>query len=88
MTRPGVEPRSPGSLANTLPTSLISVRNLCGVMAKVLDCGPKVSEFKCQSHYYVHFQMNTFGKGIETPYSLSFGLNSITAILLQGWIWH
>ena len=54
------------------------------VMAKVLDCGFKESEFELQSQYYTHFQTNTLGKGTELPYHLSYGLNSITAFPLQG----
>ena len=34
-------------------------------MAKVLDCELKVSEFALQSRYYVHFQTNTLGKGMN-----------------------
>ena len=33
-----------------------------GMMAKVVDCGIKVSEFKLKSNYYVHFQTNTFSQ--------------------------
>ena len=36
-----------------------------GVMVKVMDCGIIVSEFKLQSHYYVHFHANTLGKGMN-----------------------
>ena len=53
-------------------------------MAKVLDCDLEVS--KLQLCYYVHFQTNTLGKGMNTPDSTSYGLNSITAVLLQGWL--
>ena len=35
-----------------------------GVMIKTMDCGIVVSEFKLQSHYYVHFWTNPLGKGI------------------------
>ena len=31
-------------------------------MVKAMDCRIVVSEFELQSHYYVHFQANTFGK--------------------------
>ena len=34
------------------------------VMVKALDCGMVVSEFELQSHYYVHFRTNMFGKGM------------------------
>ena len=36
-----------------------------GVMVKVMDWGIVVSEFVLQSHYYVHFQTNTLGKGMS-----------------------
>ena len=38
-------------------------------MAKVLDYCLKVSEFKLQSHYYIHFQINTLGK-VLNPFIL------------------
>ena len=34
-------------------------------MAKELDCSFYLSEFELQSHYYVHFQSNTIGKGMD-----------------------
>ena len=34
-------------------------RESSGVIAKVLDCSLKVSEFELQLHYYVHFRTNT-----------------------------
>ena len=37
----------------------------CGVMVKAMDCGIIVSEFVLQSRYYVHFQANTLGKGMN-----------------------
>ena len=36
-----------------------------GVMVKAMDCGIVVSEFVFQSHYYVHFRVNTLGKGMN-----------------------
>ena len=36
-----------------------------GVMVKAMDCGIVVSEFVLQSHYYVHFRVNTLGKGMN-----------------------
>ena len=36
-----------------------------GVMVKAMDCGIVVSEFEFQSRYYVHFQANTLGKGMN-----------------------
>ena len=37
----------------------------CGVIAKVLDSDLKISEFELQSDYYLHFQTNTLGKGMN-----------------------
>ena len=34
-------------------------------MVKAMDCGIVVREFKLQSRYYVHFQANTLGKGMN-----------------------
>ena len=36
-----------------------------GVMVKAMDCGIVVSEFELQPRYYVHFQANTLGKGMN-----------------------
>ena len=36
-----------------------------GVMVKVMDCGIVVSKFVLQSRYYVHFRVNTIGKGMN-----------------------
>ena len=36
-----------------------------GVMVKAMDCGIVVSEFVLQSRYYIHFQANTLGKGMN-----------------------
>ena len=35
------------------------------LVVKVMDCEIIVSEFVLQSHYYVHFQANTLGKGMK-----------------------
>ena len=32
---------------------------------KVMDCGIVVNEFILQLRYYIHFQANTFGKGMN-----------------------
>ena len=34
-------------------------------MAKAMDCGIVVNEFELQLRYYVHFRMNTLGKGMN-----------------------
>ena len=36
-----------------------------GVMVKSMDCGIVVREFVLQSRYYVHFEANTLGKGMN-----------------------
>ena len=59
-----------------------------GVMVKVMDCGIVVSEFELQSRYYVHFRTNTLGEKYQPPYLPSYGLNSTTTVLLEGWLWH
>ena len=59
-----------------------------GVMVKAMDCGIVVSEFEFQLHYYVHFETNTLGKGMNPSYPTNYGLNSNTAVLLENWIWH
>ena len=41
------------------------VGGLHGVMVKVMDCRIVVREFELQSSYYVHFQTNTPGKGMN-----------------------
>ena len=43
----------------------LSVGGPLGVMVKAMACGIIVSEFELQSHYYVHFRTNTFGKGMN-----------------------
>ena len=55
-----------------------------GVIVKVLDYRIVVSEFGLQLHYYVHFRINTLGERYESPYPSSNGLNSITAVLIEG----
>ena len=40
-----------------------------GVVAKVLNCDIVETEFERQSHYYVHFQYNTLGKGMNSHIS-------------------
>ena len=53
-----------------------------GIRVKALDCGIIASEFVLQSRYYVYFQTNTLGERYEPPYPPSYGLNSVTAVLL------
>ena len=36
-----------------------------GLMVKAMDCGIVVSKFVLQSRYYIHFQANTLGKGMN-----------------------
>ena len=51
-------------------------------MAKVLDCSVEVNEFKLQLCYYAQFWAITPEKSVEHFYPFSYGLNSITAVLL------
>ena len=59
------------------------------IITQVLDCSLKGNKFVLQLSYYIHFQINTFGKGMN-PFlpPPSHGLNRITVVLLQGWVWH
>ena len=59
-----------------------------GVMVKAMDYGIVVSEFILQSRYYVHFRANTLGAKYEPSYPPSYGLNSTTTIILEGWLRH
>ena len=44
---------------------IYSFYGLRGAMVKALDCGVVVSEFVLPSRYYVHFQANTLGRGMN-----------------------
>ena len=46
--------------------SVLVRESLHSVMVKVLDCDLKVSEYKLKSHFYIHFQTTTFGKGMNS----------------------
>ena len=59
-----------------------------GVMVKTMVCEIVAREFKLRSRYYVHFQTNTLGKGMNPHYPPSYGLNSTTTILLGERLWH
>ena len=37
----------------------------CSTKVNAMDSGIIVREFKLQSHYYIHFQINTLGKGMN-----------------------
>ena len=60
-------------------------KSSCGGVAKVLNYSLEVSEFELQSRSYVYFWINTLEKDMNR---LNYGLNSITAVLLQEWFWH
>ena len=66
----------------------VSIFRWChsAILVNALDCGIVVSKFKLQSCYYVHFWANTPGKGMKPSYPPSYGLNSTTTVLLEGWI--
>ena len=56
--------------------------SLWSVVAKVLNYEIVVSEFEIQSRYYVHFQINNYGKDI-TPNQPISELNSTATVLLK-----
>ena len=66
----------------------LEIRRLRVVEANVLNRDILVSEFELQSCYYIHFRTNIHGKGMNLLFPLSYGLNSSTTVILQGWIWH
>ena len=61
----------------------------CSFVANMLDCYIVVSKFELQMCYYIHFQTNAPWERHEPSYPpAGGGLNSTTAVLLQGWLWH
>ena len=40
------------------------------------------SEFKFHSYYYIHYQINILGKGMNPPYLPNYVLNSTTTVFL------
>ena len=74
------------SLKNTIAMNLEGVS--LAVVDNILDCDIKVSEFNPQSWYYIHFWANTLGKVMNFLMPYSYGRNSSTTFLLQGWLWH
>ena len=46
---------------------------------------PWSRDFELKFQYYIHFWTKTLEKGITSPSTSSYVLNSITAVLLQGW---
>ena len=59
-----------------------------GVRVIALNCGIVVSEFEPQSRYYVHFRTNTLEKCMNPLITPNYGLNSISAVLLERRLWH
>ena len=60
--------------------------NLCiqrGIVATVLNSDIVVSEFEFQARYYVHFQINTYEKGMNSLIP-QLSVNSISTVFLQG----
>ena len=39
--------------------------SLYGIVVDILECNMVVSEFELQPRYYVYFQTNTLGKGMN-----------------------
>ena len=64
---------------------MCTVGGSCGVMVKSLVCRFVVQTpvaLLCSLSDKYHW------KRYEPPYSPTFGLNSTTTFLLEGWIWH
>ena len=56
----------------------------CGVMAQVLDYGLEINEIEFHSCYYVHFQVNDFGKAMDSLMSPAMGwIGSLLALVLN-----
>ena len=68
-----ISAESLNEIISIITTGMFIRRSLHGVMAKVLDCSLKVSEFKLQSCYYVHIWTNAFEKGMEPLIFLAMG---------------
>ena len=65
-----------------------SIGNPHSLKANMQDCKIVISEFKPQSCCYIHFCINSLGKGMDPLYCPSYGLNITTICLLGGWLWH
>ena len=61
----------------------LSLRESRDAMANVLDCESVANEFEFQSCFYIHFRINTLGKGMNSPILPSYMLNSGTHIILR-----
>ena len=62
-------------------------RSSGSVMSKVLDSSFKVTNSKSGRAITFTFGLILVGK-LWTPYFPSYSVNSITTVLLQGWLWH
>ena len=62
--------------------------SLRGAVSIVLDSNIQISKFEPQLRYYIHFQINTLEIDINSITPPSYGLNSISSFLRQGWLWH
>ena len=64
----------------------LSLRSPYNIVISVLDSGIAISVFKLQLYYYIHFR--TLRKDMNLFIPTSNGLNSTTAVLVHGWLWH
>ena len=55
-----------------------------GIVTNMLDWDIIVNKFELQSQYYIHFQIITLGKGMNSLILPSSGLSSITTFPLLG----
>ena len=70
----------PLNIKDTQNTSI--KRKSPGIVANMLHCDIIVNEFKLQLCYYILFQRNILGKGMNPLIPPSYGLNSTTTVLL------
>ena len=57
-------------------------------LANVLKCEILVNVFELPLYYWIHFWVNTIMNVTKPLIAPSYGLNSSTTVLLQGWLWH
>ena len=66
-----------------LPFTLKNFRTNCFMMRVVTTVRSRCRSKLC---HYVYFRTNTYAIGMKSKYFPSYGLNSMTAVLLQGWL--
>ena len=59
-----------------------------GVMVKAMDCGIVVTRVRTPVALLRLLSDKYPWERYEPPYPPSYGLNSTTTVLLEGWLWH